>query len=426
MKKQIVKILILTGVILLIILGFWLFNPYKQEQYTITVTPINKGLNNLSVNSLIASYPSVLYIGTEGGVFKSIDRGDNWFPINEGLGSFNKIKKLQHVEDIESNKIIYLLTAGVLFRSENDGIEWKHIIPLSCVQNGEKIIFPTIKDFFISDAEPVSWETAVYALTYGEIPPEEIKEGKVWQVYDKVYVANHKFLRGCDLEIDYLCEEGLCQDWFSSPYFRNYSFDSPVGGLEKIFVLDEYEGIILGEATAHRFYISKNRGESWQQFNFNDSGENISILDLKPAEWYTKEGIKYIYASIKTENGKIFLKSRDYGNTWEELSKGEKVPEVFITKYFSGSGAYITGFSRIGRDYYLVRSITTAPIDSGKSWKISENSLPEEIVNNALMTDLPLSVFLSGVFVSDPELKDVLYIGTKNRGVLRIDVDAKK
>ena len=410
-----IKILILIGIILLIVFGFQIRGSYhKQEQYTISVIPINKGLNTLSINSLVASYPSILYVGTKEGVFKSIDRGDSWLPINEGLGDFHEIKKLQYVEEMDNSDTIYLLTAGILFRSKNGGIRWERVTPFYCIQNKRRITFPSVKDFFISDAETATWQTSIYALTYGKAPSlEEMKKGE--QLYDKIYVANHKFLRGCGLKINDLCEEDLCEDWFSSPYVRNYSFDSPAGGLEKILIIDEYRGIILGRETGPIFFLSKDRGNSWRWLNFNEFGEDVSVLDVRSSVWYAKGNIKYIYASIKTEKGKLFLKSEDYGDTWKEVSRGERIPEIFITSCYSGSGCNITGFTRIGKNYYLVRST-----DYGKSWKISKNFLPEEIVERALTINLPLSTFFFDTFVSDPELENTLYLGTKNRGVFRI------
>ena len=47
--------------------------------------PINEGLTELSVQSLVRSTGGSLYAGTNGGAFRSDDDGQSWVAINEGL-----------------------------------------------------------------------------------------------------------------------------------------------------------------------------------------------------------------------------------------------------------------------------------------------------------------------------------------------------
>lgn len=47
-------------------------------------TPINKGLANLAVQVLIGSGEKGLYVGTSSGVFRS-DDGVSWMAVNQGL-----------------------------------------------------------------------------------------------------------------------------------------------------------------------------------------------------------------------------------------------------------------------------------------------------------------------------------------------------
>ena len=47
-------------------------------------TPINKGLTNLSIQVLIGGSDGPLYAGTSSGVFRS-DDGISWVPVNQGL-----------------------------------------------------------------------------------------------------------------------------------------------------------------------------------------------------------------------------------------------------------------------------------------------------------------------------------------------------
>jgi photosystem II stability/assembly factor-like uncharacterized protein len=52
--------------------------------------PINKGLTEMSIQSLIAGESGVLYAGTNAGAFRSDDGGATWVGISEGFQAEQK------------------------------------------------------------------------------------------------------------------------------------------------------------------------------------------------------------------------------------------------------------------------------------------------------------------------------------------------
>ena len=208
-------------------------------------------------------------------------------------------------------------------------------------------------------------------------------------------------------------------------------------GLDKIFVLDDYGDVILGRRggcweCGGIFYITVDRGKNWEKLDFSSFGEDVSLLSLKPTiriyqeknQWGETYDYRYLYASIKAKQGKAFLRtkvSRDkgYNNSWEKISEGAKVPDIFIFQYPIQQHSRIAGFVRMGEQYdlYLTKSI-----DDGKTWSISANPLPHEISFSILDS----SDCSAPVLLPDPELENVLYVGTRDRGVLRIDINAKE
>jgi photosystem II stability/assembly factor-like uncharacterized protein len=53
-------------------------------------TPLNKGLTEMAIQSLIAAEGGALYAGTNAGAFRSDDDGATWVGISDGLQAEQK------------------------------------------------------------------------------------------------------------------------------------------------------------------------------------------------------------------------------------------------------------------------------------------------------------------------------------------------
>jgi photosystem II stability/assembly factor-like uncharacterized protein len=84
----------------------------------------NSGLDSLAVNAIaIDARTNVLYAGTAGsGVFKSVDAGQHWSAINNGLPSpFLDVSSIV----VDNASAVYIGTRGYgIFKSTNGGTSW--------------------------------------------------------------------------------------------------------------------------------------------------------------------------------------------------------------------------------------------------------------------------------------------------------------
>jgi photosystem II stability/assembly factor-like uncharacterized protein len=86
--------------------------------------PVNLGLTNLGIYALAIDpkIPTTLYAGTFGsGVFKSVDAGGRWDPVNSGLTNLY-IRVL--AIDPQTPSTLYAGTEDIVFRSTDGGASW--------------------------------------------------------------------------------------------------------------------------------------------------------------------------------------------------------------------------------------------------------------------------------------------------------------
>jgi hypothetical protein len=99
--------------------------------------------------------PSTVYAGTQhGNVFKSLNAGTNWFPVNSGLSSSNFVTTL--AIDPVTPSTVYAGTTNGLFKSLNAGTNW------SLATNG--LTFADIATLVINPASP----STIYAGIFGK------------------------------------------------------------------------------------------------------------------------------------------------------------------------------------------------------------------------------------------------------------------
>ncbi len=83
---------------------------------------------NVSALVISPNFPTdnLVFAGTSGGVFRSIDRGASWTAVNSGLGSL-KILALALSPAYPSDTTLLAVTAAGLFKSSNNGTSWSKV-----------------------------------------------------------------------------------------------------------------------------------------------------------------------------------------------------------------------------------------------------------------------------------------------------------
>ena len=99
---------------------------YRSLDYGRTWAPINSGLSSRRVSTLVidSSNPSTLYAGTtDQGMFKSTDRGATWFAISSGLFGL----PITSIAADRWSSAVYAAGAGGLYKSPNYGFSWESL-----------------------------------------------------------------------------------------------------------------------------------------------------------------------------------------------------------------------------------------------------------------------------------------------------------
>ena len=123
-------------------------------------------------------------VGDVAGVFKSIDRGNNWTQINNGL---NSLETNVLAVDPNDSDVLYLGTDDDgIYKSINGGENWKKLIPTASFGVGDIIVDPqnsnnvymgTVDYFRLSESRGVLGDFGVYKSTDGGTTWEEFNSG---------------------------------------------------------------------------------------------------------------------------------------------------------------------------------------------------------------------------------------------------------
>ncbi len=103
----------------------------------------NKGLST-SVRALVDDPSSILYAGTDGGVFKSTNAGVNWTKMNKGLKT-TKVRAL--VIDPANASTLYAGTTKGIYKTMDAGTNWTSLTNGFALTN--RIILPSINSLLI-------------------------------------------------------------------------------------------------------------------------------------------------------------------------------------------------------------------------------------------------------------------------------------
>jgi len=123
---------------------------YKSTDGGETWMPVNTGLSNMNVHSIVASpaTPGLLYAGTRGGVYRSTDGGDTWAPV----GRFSlPLPVWSLLLDPAEPRSLYAGTGAGLFWSPDGGETWQRLdsVPVANVfslamDNGGNVLYAVV------------------------------------------------------------------------------------------------------------------------------------------------------------------------------------------------------------------------------------------------------------------------------------------
>ncbi|MDX1252485.1 MAG: DUF11 domain-containing protein [Gammaproteobacteria bacterium] len=154
---------------------------FRSADAGASIVSRNAGLGNLSITELARGAAGTVYAGTGSGIYKSIDAGDNWTAVNNGLVfTDNSTPPRQVVPaitalvvDPNDSATLYAGTPVGIYRSTDGGASWATF-------NGGITQNPIIHD--LAAGISGSGSTVVYAATSGGVYASDASAaGASWQ-----------------------------------------------------------------------------------------------------------------------------------------------------------------------------------------------------------------------------------------------------
>ncbi|MFK7846760.1 MAG: T9SS type A sorting domain-containing protein [Rhodothermales bacterium] len=272
-------------------------------------TPVNAGLTDLNVWSLASNAAGVLFAGTNGGIFRSEDAGDNWEAISNGLTALT----------VNSEDVLFAGThTGGVFRSNDNGITWEAINSgLSMLNVG---------------ALTVDHNDAIYAGTSLGGYFQSIDNGDTWVEINNAGLGNPfvPSLAMGDEDVIYSgTDNGVHRSSDAGATWEpiNTGLENPY--IE--FVLPIIDGALFA-GTDGGVYRSLDSGSNWVDVN-NEDLDNTNVRAM------AANSNNAIFAGT---HGNGVLRSLNYGDDWEALNEGLTHPDINAL-LITASGAMFAG-----------------------------------------------------------------------------------
>jgi photosystem II stability/assembly factor-like uncharacterized protein len=275
----------------------------------------NAGIEGGSITALSAN-GTTLFAGTNnGGVYRSMNNGDEWTAINTGLGDYSITSIFQRGE------LIFAGTQTGLYRSENNGSTWSFIadslvigVPISFTSQGEAVIVHSNKGLLRSLDKGNTW-------TKIQVPGKDNQVACIAVMDDDIYLS--------------LLQAGIYKSkdngltWAIADTSYNY--------VSWLFV---HGGTVIGTMAGYGYgkvIKSDDRGASWTEIGKG--------LPASPLSRVVSDGA-ILYAIIVNYG---LYQSTDNGSSWISIQSPDKKTSILAvngTSVFAATGTYGTGIYR--------------------------------------------------------------------------------
>jgi photosystem II stability/assembly factor-like uncharacterized protein len=227
----------------------------------------------VNINALVIDpvTPSILYAGTDGGLFKSTNGGESWNAINSGLGDYDILDLA--IDPVTPTTIyaavaFHTLAGGGVFKSMDGGNSW------SAARKG----LPNyVSKLAIDPLTP----TTLYAVTFSEGVYKSTNGGESWRAANKGLSAENPALV---LAIDPAMPGTLYLGTYSGGVFKSTDSGGNWSAVNTGIDLNtEYENavdklVIVPATPSTVFAVTRYRGV----FKSTDGGQDWTAFDIGP------------------------------------------------------------------------------------------------------------------------------------------------
>jgi photosystem II stability/assembly factor-like uncharacterized protein len=346
------------------------FGIWKSVDGGDTWAPINNGLADLTVSHLVVdpSNPQTLYAGVgcvdddinlPGNVFKSIDGGENWAPLD--VSPVQPITRLGlHPDDPQK---VYAVGYSGVFFSEDGGANWTQL---------NETFKSAVHTFFYDLAFAPGDPETMYVGTYAGGVIKSVDGGRNW------FEVNGLRHDGDVLGNSY----GTALD----PANPDIMYATTIGGVFKTtnggetwrfigqgvfqhlreIAADPTNPLRLylgGDSTA--FYLSEDGGDTWTPVSLDQNSPMVVGGDIQfPAIAVDPHSPNRVLVAVTNAPDTPMLRSADFGHTWQPLSLSFQAAAHALAFHPTISGTVYAGVGWQPGDPRLVRSE-----DGGLTWQ---------------------------------------------------------
>ncbi len=319
---------------------------YKSINGGVSWQPIQKGLGSASIRTIAIDPqdPSTVYAGVvNNGVYKTTDGGQSWQAANNGMADYGTRNSIVIVDPTDSQHLFYTSGRGV-YESFDGAASWSFTKPSGC--------FLEIVDLALDPTDGIS----LFATNYAVDP--DIDELGVEQCEGGVYKSQDggaTWTRISPIVDDGFWDESLTIDSQTGDYLHAIGMDqwiysSTDGGESWIISRDKkyWEDAAIDPQDSSVAYIlwnenvykTANGGQTWEEISYHEfnTTDNWGKIHVSPHEQETlMVGSRGFFVS--NDSGKSWIEhSAGLGSTRLDLSID---PEIYSTLYVQIGGGLI-------------------------------------------------------------------------------------
>lgn len=246
---------------------------------------INNGLRGMGAAIMAADPfdPKTVYVGVQprgSGTFKTTNRGDTWTKLDAG-GIYHPFADEIYVHPTNSNIIYHIADVAILFKSTDAGNTWESQFD---PHHGQYHPYPAKTNFRFSP---------IYAL---EVAPSDS---------NVLYVAKNGF--GI-----FKSEDGCTTPWTYQLFSPDYTYSIAVDPTDPDVVYSGYQRKVFENNSG--VYKRNGVDANWEEIFTVPNSLGVKSVEVDPSN------PNRVYAGVAGSEGGIFF-SNDHGETWQKLNE---------------------------------------------------------------------------------------------------------